>query len=123
MADTMFTHKLSEAQVLQLREAILGKGFVLGPLEYGHFSARKGKCVLQMYLSGKLVVAGKEAREFVEFNPSSRKFLEKRGSGMRRCAIRRCMLLTSGSMKVEKEIYLDRWWWRGCMWMRIRRNV
>ena len=63
----MFTHKLSEAQVLQLREVILGKGFVLGPLEYGHFSARKGKCVLQMYLSGKLVVAGKEAREFVEF--------------------------------------------------------
>ena len=63
----MFTHKLSEAQVLQLREAILAKGFVLGPLEYGHFSARKGKCVLQMYLSGKLVVAGKEAREFVEF--------------------------------------------------------
>ena len=63
----MFTHKLSEAQVLQLREASLGKGFVLGPLEYGHFSARKGKCVLQMYLSGKLVVAGKEAREFVEF--------------------------------------------------------
>ena len=67
MAGTMFTHKLSEAQVLQLREVILGKGFVLGSLEYGHFSARKGKCVLQMYLSGKLVVAGKEAREFVEF--------------------------------------------------------
>ncbi len=63
----MFTHKLSEAQVLQLREVILGKGFVLGSLEYGHFSGRKGKCVLQMYLSGKLVVAGKEAREFVEF--------------------------------------------------------
>ena len=67
MAETMFTHKLSEAQVLHLREVILGKGFVLGKLEYGHFSARKGKCVLQMYLSGKLVVAGKEAREFIEF--------------------------------------------------------
>ena len=67
MADTMFTHKLTEAQVLLLRDVILGKGFVLGPLEYGHFSARKGKCVLQMYQSGKLVVAGKEAREFVEF--------------------------------------------------------
>ena len=52
MAETIFTHKLSEAQVLQLREVILGKGFVLGSLEYGHFSARKGKCVLQMYLSG-----------------------------------------------------------------------
>jgi len=67
MADTMFTHKLDEAQVLRLREVITEKGFVFGPLEYGHFSARKGKCVLQMYLSGKLVVAGKEAREFVEF--------------------------------------------------------
>lgn len=67
MADTMFTHKLTEAQVLRLREMVTEKGFKLGPLEYGHFSARKGKCVLQMYLSGKLVVAGKEAREFVEF--------------------------------------------------------
>ena len=67
MADTMFTHKLTEAQVLRLRDMVTEKGFKLGPLEYGHFSARKGKCVLQMYLSGKLVVAGKEAREFVEF--------------------------------------------------------
>jgi hypothetical protein len=58
MADTMFTHKLTEAQVLRLRETVTEKGFKLGPLEYGHFSARKGKCVLQMYLSGKLVVAG-----------------------------------------------------------------
>ena len=67
MADTMFTHKLTEAQVLRLRETVTEKGFKLGPLEYGHFSARKGKCVLQMYQSGKLVVAGKEAREFIEF--------------------------------------------------------
>ncbi len=67
MAETMFTHKLDEAQVRRLQEVIKGKGFVCGPLEYGHFSARKGKCILQMYLSGKLVVAGKEAREFVEF--------------------------------------------------------
>lgn len=63
----MFTQKLSEAQVQRLREMVTEKGFVLGPLAYGHFTARKGKCVLQMYLSGKLVVAGKEAREFIEF--------------------------------------------------------
>ena len=63
----MFTHKLDEAQVRRLREVIEGKGFEFSPLEYGHFSARKGKCVLHAYLSGKLVVAGKEAKDFIEF--------------------------------------------------------
>ena len=67
MADTMFTHTLDEAQVRRLRELVGAKGFVLGPLEHGHFTARKGKCVISAYLSGKLVVAGKEAKEFVEF--------------------------------------------------------
>ncbi|MBM4454981.1 MAG: ribonuclease HIII [Verrucomicrobia bacterium] len=67
MADTMFTYTLDEAQVRRLRELVGTKGFVFGPLEHGHFTARKGKCVLSAYLSGKLVVAGKEAKEFVEF--------------------------------------------------------
>jgi ribonuclease HIII len=67
MAETMFTHTLDEAQVRRLREVAEGKGFVFGPLDHGHFTARKGKCVLSAYLSGKLVVAGKEAKEFVEF--------------------------------------------------------
>jgi len=63
----MFTYTLDEAQVRRLRELVGTKGFVFGPLEHGHFTARKGKCVLSAYLSGKLVVAGKEAKEFVEF--------------------------------------------------------
>ena len=67
MADTMFTHKLDEAQVCRLRDVIEGKGFEFSPLEYGHFTARKGKCVIHAYLSGKLVVAGKEAKDFIEF--------------------------------------------------------
>ena len=67
MADTMFTHKLDESQVRRLREVIEAKGFEFAPLQYGHFTARKGKCVIHAYQSGKLVVAGKEAREFVEF--------------------------------------------------------
>ena len=67
MADTMFTHTLNEAQVQRLRDLAEAKGFVFGPLDHGHFTARKGKCVLSAYLSGKLVVAGKEAKEFVEF--------------------------------------------------------
>jgi ribonuclease HIII len=67
MAETMFTHTLDEAQVRRLREVAEGKGFQFGPLDHGHFTARKGKCVLSAYLSGKLVVAGKEAKEFVEF--------------------------------------------------------
>ncbi|NDE84865.1 MAG: ribonuclease HIII [Verrucomicrobia bacterium] len=67
MAETMFTHKLDEAQVRRLREVAEGKGFEFSPLEYGHFTARKGKCVMHAYLSGKLVVAGKEAKDFIEF--------------------------------------------------------
>lgn len=63
----MFTRKLDDAQVRQLRKILEEKGFEFSPLDYGHFSARKGKCVIQAYQSGKLVVAGKEAREFVEF--------------------------------------------------------
>ena len=59
----MFTHTLDEAQVQRLRELAEAKGFVFGPLDHGHFTARKGKCVLSAYLSGKLVVAGKEAKE------------------------------------------------------------
>ena len=67
MAETMFTHTLDEAQVRRLQEVAREKGFEFGPLEHGHFTARKGKCVLSAYRSGKLVVAGKEAKEFVEF--------------------------------------------------------
>ena len=67
MSETMFTRKLDEAQVRQLRGILEAKGFEFSPLDYGHFSARKGKCVIQAYESGKLVVAGKEAKEFIEF--------------------------------------------------------
>ena len=67
MADTMFTQTLDEAQVRRLREIVEQKGFVVGPLEHGHFTARKGKCVVSAYRSGKVVVAGKESKEFVEF--------------------------------------------------------
>jgi len=67
MAETMFTHSLDEAQVRRLRQVAEAKGFQFGPLAHGHFTARKGKCVLSAYLSGKVVVAGKEAKDFVEF--------------------------------------------------------
>jgi len=67
MADTMFTRTLDEAQVRRLKQVAEEKGFQFGPLDHGHFTARKGKCVLSAYLSGKVVVAGKEAKDFVEF--------------------------------------------------------
>lgn len=63
----MFTRTLDEAQVRRLKQVAEGKGFQFGPLDHGHFTARKGKCVLSAYLSGKVVVAGKEAKDFVEF--------------------------------------------------------
>lgn len=44
------------------------RGFEIKPLDYGHFSAKRGKCGLHYYLSGKLLIQGKEAKEFIEFD-------------------------------------------------------
>ncbi len=41
--------------------------FSFAELAYGYFRAQKGRVSLQAYLSGKLVVNGKEATSFVEF--------------------------------------------------------
>jgi ribonuclease HIII len=50
-----------------LKKRLTELDFTLGELAYGHFRAQKGKVSVQAYLSGKLVVNGKEARQFIEF--------------------------------------------------------
>ncbi|MEO0453371.1 MAG: ribonuclease HIII [Verrucomicrobiota bacterium] len=62
-----FTYTLKPDQIIQLRELCLGRGFELKALDYGHFKGSKGKCSLSAYESGKVVIQGKEAREFIEF--------------------------------------------------------
>lgn len=63
-----FTYQIDETQGDKLKNLVLSMGFELHDLNYGHFSARKGKCSVNYYLSGKVVIQGKEARDFITFH-------------------------------------------------------
>jgi len=67
MEPASFTYTLSPAQGQKLRRVLQEQLYEFAELPYGHFRASRGKCSVQFYLSGKLVVQGKGAREFIEF--------------------------------------------------------
>lgn len=68
MEPSCFTFKLSPEQGEALRGRLELEGFEFGPLAYGHFVASKGNCKVAYYQSGKAVVQGKDAREWIEFS-------------------------------------------------------
>lgn len=63
-----FTYQITEDQGAALKDLLIERQFELGPLEYGFFSARRGKCSVNYYRSGKVTIQGKAAREFIEFD-------------------------------------------------------
>ncbi|MEM1158199.1 MAG: ribonuclease HIII [Verrucomicrobiota bacterium] len=62
-----YTYTITEAQGQKLRQILESQGFDFSDLAYGYFSAKKGKCSVSYYQSDKVVLQGKEAREFIEF--------------------------------------------------------
>jgi ribonuclease HIII len=64
-----FTFQVDPGQVEKLRTLLTERGWEFSDLPYGHFRAEKKpeKVGVQAYLSGKLVVQGKGAAQFVEF--------------------------------------------------------
>jgi ribonuclease HIII len=62
------TYTLNPAQVKALRGVLEERSFEFSDLEYGHFKAVRGKCSVAAYHSGKVVVQGKDSREFLEFH-------------------------------------------------------
>lgn len=68
MEPSSFTYKLTPQQGVTLKAQLEAEGFTFAPLAHGHFQASKGKCNVAFYLSGKLVVQGKGAREWIEFS-------------------------------------------------------
>lgn len=62
-----FTISLNEEQVESLKNALEGASWELSEGDYCHFKAKKEKTSLAMYRSGKLVVQGAGAADFVEF--------------------------------------------------------
>lgn len=67
MEQSSFTFQLNEEQGQRLRKLVEESRFELAELPYGFFRATKGKCGVQHYHSGKVVIQGKTAREFIEF--------------------------------------------------------
>ena len=62
-----FTFKISPAQAEKLRQILEEKGFTFREVPYTLFGAQKQKLTVNAYSSGKLLVQGKGAPEFVEF--------------------------------------------------------
>ncbi|MFQ3670820.1 MAG: ribonuclease HIII [Verrucomicrobiia bacterium] len=67
MEPATFTFKIDPKQGEVLKARLDHEGFQFAPLAHGHFSASKAQCKVAYYLSGKLVVQGKGAREWIEF--------------------------------------------------------
>ncbi|MDR2462781.1 MAG: ribonuclease HIII [Verrucomicrobiales bacterium] len=67
MEPASFTYTLTETQGKKLANLLREQDYEFAALPYGHFRATKGKCGAHYYKSGKLVINGKGAREFVEF--------------------------------------------------------
>jgi len=62
-----YTCKLTPEQGTSLKTFLEQAGFVFREVPYAAFAGDKGKVGVVFYQSGKLVVQGKETREFVEF--------------------------------------------------------
>jgi ribonuclease HIII len=67
VSKSSFTYTLESSQIEALKALAQTQSFEIKPLDYGHFKASRGKCSISAYESGKVVIAGKEAREFIEF--------------------------------------------------------
>lgn len=64
---TSFTFKVTPAQAEKLRIILEEKSFTFREVPYTLFGAQKQKLTINAYTSGKLLVQGKGAKEFVEF--------------------------------------------------------
>ena len=62
-----FTFKITPAQAEKLRAILEEKGFTFREVPYTLFGAQKQKLTVNAYTSGKLLVQGRGAKEFVEF--------------------------------------------------------
>ena len=62
-----FTFKIDAKQAEKLRGLLEAQGFTFREVPYALFGAQKQKLTVNAYASGKLLVQGKGAKEFVEF--------------------------------------------------------
>ncbi len=66
-APSSFTCKLTDAQAAALEQYLRANDFAFREVAYARFAAEKEKVNLVFYQSGKLVIQGRGAQEFMEF--------------------------------------------------------
>ncbi|MBG86682.1 MAG: ribonuclease HIII [Verrucomicrobiales bacterium] len=66
-APSTYTYKLTEEQGEQLEAILRRTNYKFNEVPYTRFAAKRDKVSVAFYTSGKLVVQGKEAKEFIEF--------------------------------------------------------
>ena len=64
---TSYTCKLNDAQAAELKQYLEANNFRPREVPYARFSGEKDKLNVTFYESGKLVVQGKDTKDFVEF--------------------------------------------------------
>ncbi len=64
---TSYTCKLTEAQAAALKALLQARNFKFREVPYARFAAEKDKVNMVFYESGKLVVQGKDTKDFIEF--------------------------------------------------------
>ncbi|MEM1060337.1 MAG: ribonuclease HIII [Verrucomicrobiota bacterium] len=62
-----YTYKITSQQAAELREILARQQFEFREVPYAEYGAKKGKLNVNAYTSGKLLVQGKGAKEFIEF--------------------------------------------------------
>ncbi|MBX7158133.1 MAG: ribonuclease HIII [Verrucomicrobiae bacterium] len=62
-----YTIALTSAQIEKLKTLLQQREFEFSTLPYAHFKASKNKIQVAAYQSGKCVIQGKEAKDFIEF--------------------------------------------------------
>lgn len=67
MESNSFTFKINDEQAALLREILKEQGYEFREVPYAHYGAQKPKLTINAYQSGKLLVQGKGAKEFIEF--------------------------------------------------------
>lgn len=67
MKSACFSSKIDLSLKDKLKKDLEDQGFEFSIPQYTLFSARKGKIIVTLYESGKIVVQGKDKEEFIEF--------------------------------------------------------
>ena len=64
---TSYSVRIDDAQAARLRGDLEARGFSFREVPHARFGATRGKLQVTLYNSGKLLMQGKDTREFVEF--------------------------------------------------------